>query len=504
MKSRPPLAPFRGSGRSCRGCLEALSGPAHGLRWAPRPCSSAALQLRADVVASRALNPSVRSPCLSLARMFAANRKVTMKSFSELGLAEPLLRAVREQGYQIPTPIQAEAIPHVPGRPRRARLRPDRHRQDRRVRAAASCSAWPPGRRRGPADAAARARPLADARAGRPDRRQTSRAYGRHLPLAGAVIFGGVSQVPQVAALRRGVDVLVATPGPPARSASGSATSRSTAVRCSSSTRPTACSTWAFCPTCAASSPRCRPAARRCCSRRRCRRRSPGWPASCWSIRRAWRSRRPRRRPRRCDQAVLMVDQGGQAGAARSPARRSGDGRASSSSRAPSTAPTGCARSSQRQGIAAAAIHGNKSQNARERALADFKARRDARAGRHRHRGARHRHRRRHPRHQLRRARTSRRPTCTASAAPAAPAPLGDALSLCAPEERGFLRAIERMVKRPIEVLRDHPFHTDAAPVQAQPARPAAPPCDAAASSPALQRPRRRCARGRLAPPLVR
>jgi ATP-dependent RNA helicase RhlE len=129
----------------------------------------------------------------------------------------------------------------------------------------------------------------------------------------------------------------------------------------------------------------------------------------------------------------------------------------------------------QRQGIAAAAIHGNKSQNARQRALAEFKA------------GA---------------VRVLAASDIAARGldiddvthvinfdVPNEPetyvhrigrtgraGALGDALSLCAPEERGFLRAIERIVKRPIEVLRDHPFHTEAAPVQAQPARPAARP----------------------------
>jgi ATP-dependent RNA helicase RhlE len=129
----------------------------------------------------------------------------------------------------------------------------------------------------------------------------------------------------------------------------------------------------------------------------------------------------------------------------------------------------------QRQGIAAAAIHGNKSQNARQRALADFKA------------GA---------------VRVLAASDIAARGldiddvthvinfdVPNEPetyvhrigrtgraGALGDALSLCAPDERGFLRAIERMVKQPIEVLRDHPFHTEAAPVQAQTARPAARP----------------------------
>jgi ATP-dependent RNA helicase RhlE len=75
----------------------------------------------------------------------------------------------------------------------------------------------------------------------------------------------------------------------------------------------------------------------------------------------------------------------------------------------------------EKAGIGAAAIHGNKSQNARERALSRLR-RRVPRARRDRHRRARHRRRRRHPRHQLRPARTCPRATSTASAAPRAPA----------------------------------------------------------------------------------
>ena len=42
---------------------------------------------------------------------------------------------------------------------------------------------------------------------------ESFQSYGRHLPIRTTVIFGGVSQVPQVEALKQGVDILVATPG---------------------------------------------------------------------------------------------------------------------------------------------------------------------------------------------------------------------------------------------------------------------------------------------------
>ncbi len=131
-----------------------------------------------------------------------------MKSFSELGLAEPLLRAISEEGYQTPTPIQVAAIPPVLS-----------------GRDLIGCAQTGTGK------TAAFALPLLQTLASQPRARSPRalivsptrelaaqigadcRAYGRHLPLSGTVIFGGVSQEKQVAALRRGVDVLVATPG---------------------------------------------------------------------------------------------------------------------------------------------------------------------------------------------------------------------------------------------------------------------------------------------------
>ncbi|HWM85539.1 MAG TPA: DEAD/DEAH box helicase [Kofleriaceae bacterium] len=129
-------------------------------------------------------------------------------SFSELGLSESLLRAVREQGYQVPTPIQVQAIPPALA-----------------GRDVLGCAQTGTGK------TAAFALPLLQALAGAPRARtpralivsptrelaaqigEDVRAYGRHLQLTSAVVFGGVNQFSQVTALRRGVDVLVATPG---------------------------------------------------------------------------------------------------------------------------------------------------------------------------------------------------------------------------------------------------------------------------------------------------
>ena len=132
-------------------------------------------------------------------------------TFAELQLLEPILRAVSEQGYEIATPIQAQAIPHL--------------RKGRDLLGIAQT---------GTGKTAAFALPILDFLAGDPrptkPRRPSAlvlsptrelaaqigesfRVYGRHLTVRYTAVFGGVGQVPQVRALRRGVDVLVATPG---------------------------------------------------------------------------------------------------------------------------------------------------------------------------------------------------------------------------------------------------------------------------------------------------
>ena len=130
-------------------------------------------------------------------------------TFQELNLAAPLLRAVAEAGYTRPSPIQEKAIPPVLA-----------------GRDLLGCAQTGTGK------TAAFALPIlqrlsAAVPAGRPVRalvltptrelalqiHDSFTAYGRHLPLRSAVIFGGVGQAPQVAALAAGVDVLTATPG---------------------------------------------------------------------------------------------------------------------------------------------------------------------------------------------------------------------------------------------------------------------------------------------------
>ena len=134
-------------------------------------------------------------------------------SFNNLQLIEPLLKALQHEGYDTPTPIQQQAIPPI--------------LQHRDIRGCAQT---------GTGKTAAFALPLLQLMT--EDRQQNPNAprgiktliltptrelaiqieesfksYGRFLQIKQCVIFGGVSQVPQVNSLRRGVDVVVATPG---------------------------------------------------------------------------------------------------------------------------------------------------------------------------------------------------------------------------------------------------------------------------------------------------
>jgi ATP-dependent RNA helicase RhlE len=130
-------------------------------------------------------------------------------SFASLGLAPELLRAVAEEGYERPTPIQLEAIPlALAGRDvigsaqtgtgkTAAFLLPILQRL--------AAAPRPPG---GP-----RALVLVPTRELAEQVLQSARAYGRHLPVSAAAVYGGVGMEPQTRALARGVDIVVATPG---------------------------------------------------------------------------------------------------------------------------------------------------------------------------------------------------------------------------------------------------------------------------------------------------
>lgn len=133
-------------------------------------------------------------------------------TFEQLNIEPRILRALTELDYQTPTPIQQQAIPHA--------------LQGRDV---LGCAQTGTGKTAAFAVPILQTLSAAPYGAGgkRPIRAliltptrelalqidQSFRDYGRHLPLRCQVVFGGVSQVPQVQALQRGVDILTATPG---------------------------------------------------------------------------------------------------------------------------------------------------------------------------------------------------------------------------------------------------------------------------------------------------
>ena len=314
-----------------------------------------------------------------------------MTTFSDFALGAPILKALADEGYSTPTPIQAQAIPSVlagrdlcgiaqTGTGKTAAFALPILQRLARPRDTASPRA------------PARAGADADARAREPDRRELP--HLRRGPAAAAPPSSSAasSQRPQVEALRRGVDILVATPGRLLDlSSSGTLTLGAVEIlvldeadqmldlgfivplRRIVKLVPQKRQTLFF----SATMPKTIAAARR-------RLLTDPVQVAVTPVATT---------VERVEQSVMFVDTGAEAAAAArrcSPTRRWS---ACSSSPAPSTAPTRSCSSLDRAGIEAAAIHGNKSQAQRERALAAFKAGAHARAGRDRHRGARHRRR---------------------------------------------------------------------------------------------------------------
>ena len=132
-------------------------------------------------------------------------------AFTELGLAEPILRAVADTGYTTPTPIQAQAIPQVlaggdllaaaqtgTGKTAGFTLPILHHLSTRTVQAK-------PGR--------PRCLILVPTRELAAQVEESVKTYGKYLSLTSMVMFGGVNINPQFKALKSRVDILVATPG---------------------------------------------------------------------------------------------------------------------------------------------------------------------------------------------------------------------------------------------------------------------------------------------------
>ena len=132
-------------------------------------------------------------------------------SFESLNLIEPILRALKEEGYTNPTPIQAQSIPIV--------LKGTDLLGCAQTGTGKTAAFTLPIIQRLMASQAPSVRRQIRGLIVTPTRElaiqigESFQAYARHTPLKCTVIFGGVGQSPQVAALRGGVDVVIATPG---------------------------------------------------------------------------------------------------------------------------------------------------------------------------------------------------------------------------------------------------------------------------------------------------
>ncbi len=137
-----------------------------------------------------------------------------MTSFATLGLAEELLRAVREQGYETPTPVQAEAIPLVlQGRDLLAGAQTGTGKTAGFTLPILQLLMPQANTSTSPARHPLRCLILTPTRELCMQVEESVRTYGKHLPIRSTTVFGGVNINPQIAALRKGVEILVATPG---------------------------------------------------------------------------------------------------------------------------------------------------------------------------------------------------------------------------------------------------------------------------------------------------
>jgi ATP-dependent RNA helicase RhlE len=160
------------------------------------------------------------SPCMGLPNNMSDTQLAPMENaapavrFADFGLSADILRALDDQGYVHPTPIQAEAIPIV--------------LQGRDVMGAAQTGT---GKTAGfalpiiqlllpnasnsasPARHPVRALILTPTRELADQVAENVKAYSRHTPLRSTVVFGGMDMAPQTAALRAGVEIIIATPG---------------------------------------------------------------------------------------------------------------------------------------------------------------------------------------------------------------------------------------------------------------------------------------------------
>ena len=139
--------------------------------------------------------------------------ETTTSNFNQLGLSEPILRAISDAGYTTPTPIQTKAIPQVlsggdllagaqTGTGKTAGFTlPILHILSQKVRNVDAIKSRP------------RCLMLTPTRELAAQIEESVKTYGKYLPLTSTVIFGGVNANPQIARLKKPLDILVATPG---------------------------------------------------------------------------------------------------------------------------------------------------------------------------------------------------------------------------------------------------------------------------------------------------
>ncbi|HEX9448787.1 MAG TPA: DEAD/DEAH box helicase, partial [Dongiaceae bacterium] len=134
-----------------------------------------------------------------------------MTTFTDLGLIAPLTQALAEENYTTPTPIQAQSIPHLlagrdllglaqtgTGKTAAFTLPTLQRLMEKKLR---------------PAPKTTRVLILCPTRELAVQIQESIQTYGRHLPIRSTMIFGGVAQFSQVRAMARGIEIVVATPG---------------------------------------------------------------------------------------------------------------------------------------------------------------------------------------------------------------------------------------------------------------------------------------------------
>lgn len=135
-------------------------------------------------------------------------------TFDELNLAPAILKAVREQGYETPTPIQAQAIPAVlAGHDLLAGAQTGTGKTAGFTLPMLHKLSKGQGKTNKFGQDGIAALVLTPTRELAAQVEESVRTYGKYLPLTSTVIFGGVGMNPQIERIRKGVDILVATPG---------------------------------------------------------------------------------------------------------------------------------------------------------------------------------------------------------------------------------------------------------------------------------------------------